>query len=56
MHGKARGFTSAGAFKRGTALHNMFIKEVFSRCSYKGARILIDTNPETRCIQLKRLH
>ncbi|MBO1276448.1 PBSX family phage terminase large subunit, partial [Staphylococcus aureus] len=41
---KARGFTSAGAFlNEGTALHNMFIKEVFSRCSYKGARILIDT-------------
>jgi PBSX family phage terminase large subunit len=44
---KARGFTSAGAFlNEGTALHDMFVKEVISRCSYKGARILIDTNPE----------
>jgi PBSX family phage terminase large subunit len=44
---KARGFTAAGAFlNEGTALHDMFVKEVISRCSYKGARILIDTNPE----------
>lgn len=44
---KVRGFTAAGAFlNEGTALHNMFIKEVISRCSYKGARIFIDTNPE----------
>jgi PBSX family phage terminase large subunit len=44
---KARGFTSAGAFlNEGTALHDMFLKEVISRCSYKGARIIIDTNPE----------
>ncbi|ANU28446.1 PBSX family phage terminase large subunit [Planococcus versutus] len=44
---KARGFTAAGAFlNEGTALHNMFVKEVISRCSYKGARIIIDTNPE----------
>ncbi|MGM0903073.1 MAG: PBSX family phage terminase large subunit [Bacillota bacterium] len=44
---KARGFTAAGALlNEGTALHDMFVKEVISRCSYKGARILIDTNPE----------
>lgn len=44
---KARGFTAAGALlNEGTALHDMFLKEVISRCSYKGARILIDTNPE----------
>lgn len=44
---KARGFTSAGALlNEGTALHDMFLKEVISRCSYKGARIIIDTNPE----------
>jgi PBSX family phage terminase large subunit len=44
---KARGFTAAGAFlNEGTALHDMFVKEVISRCSYKGARIIIDTNPE----------
>ena len=44
---KVRGFTSAGAFmNEGTALHNDFIKEVISRCSYEGARIYIDTNPE----------
>jgi PBSX family phage terminase large subunit len=44
---KARGFTAAGALlNEGTALHDMFVKEVISRCSYKGARIIIDTNPE----------
>ncbi len=44
---KARGFTSAGALmNEGTALHDSFIKEVISRCSYKGARIIMDTNPE----------
>lgn len=44
---KARGFTSAGALlNEGTALHDTFVKEVISRCSYAGARIIIDTNPE----------
>lgn len=44
---KVRGFTSAGALlNEGTALHDSFVKEVISRCSYPGARILIDTNPE----------
>lgn len=44
---QVRGFTSAGAFlNEGTALHNAFVKEVIQRCSYKGARIYIDTNPE----------
>lgn len=44
---KARGFTAAGAFlNEGTALHDKFVKEVISRCSYKGAVVLIDTNPE----------
>lgn len=43
----ARGFTAAGAYlNEGTALHDSFIKEVISRCSYDGARVLIDTNPE----------
>ena len=43
----ARGFTSAGAFlNEGTALHDSFVKEVISRCSYNGARVFIDTNPE----------
>lgn len=52
---KARGFTSAGAFlNEGTALHDMFIKEVFSRCSYPGARILIDTNPENPMHPVKK--
>lgn len=42
-----RGFTSAGAFlNEATALHDAFIKEVLSRCSYNGARIFMDTNPE----------
>lgn len=44
---KARGFTSAGALlNEGTALHDSFVKEVISRCSYTGAQIIIDTNPE----------
>ncbi|MDZ5711647.1 PBSX family phage terminase large subunit [Jeotgalibacillus haloalkalitolerans] len=44
---KARGFTSAGALlNEGTALHNMFVKEVISRCSYPGAATFLDTNPE----------
>lgn len=44
---KARGFTAAGALlNEGTALHDMFVKEIISRCSYPGARVLIDTNPE----------
>lgn len=44
---RARGFTAAGAFlNEGTALHDSFVKEVISRCSYTGARIYIDTNPE----------
>ncbi|AXF54615.1 PBSX family phage terminase large subunit [Salicibibacter kimchii] len=44
---KVRGFTAAGALmNEGTALHDTFVKEVISRCSYEGARIVIDTNPE----------
>ncbi|MDU0077287.1 MULTISPECIES: PBSX family phage terminase large subunit [Bacillus] len=44
---KARGFTSAGAFlNEATALHDSFMKEVISRCSYKGAVVMMDTNPE----------
>lgn len=51
---KVRGFTSAGAFlNEGTALHNEFIKEVISRCSYPGARIFIDTNPENPAHSVK---
>lgn len=42
-----RGFTSAGAFlNEATALHDSFVKECISRCSYKGARVFMDTNPE----------
>lgn len=44
---KVRGFTAAGAFlNEATALHDTFVKEVISRCSYQGARIIMDTNPE----------
>lgn len=44
---KARGFTAAGALlNEATALHDTFIKEVISRCSYPGARVFMDTNPE----------
>lgn len=44
---QAHGFTAAGALlNEATALHDMFVKEVISRCSYQDARILMDTNPE----------
>ena len=50
-----RGFTSAGAFlNEGTALHDSFVKEAISRCSYPGARIFIDTNPENPMHSVKR--
>lgn len=42
-----RGFTSAGALlNEATTLHDTFVKEAVSRCSYEGARIFMDTNPE----------
>lgn len=42
-----RGFTAYGALlNEGTALHDKYIKEVISRCSGEGSRIMIDTNPE----------
>ena len=51
---KVRGFTAAGAFiNEGTALNDIFIKEVISRCSVKGSRIYIDTNPENPTHSLK---
>ena len=51
---RVRGFTAAGAFlNEGTALHDTFVKEVISRCSYSGARIFIDTNPENPAHPLK---
>lgn len=44
---RIRGFTAAGALlNEATALHDTFIKEAISRCSYPGARIFMDTNPE----------
>ncbi|MFP3716144.1 PBSX family phage terminase large subunit [Bacillus safensis] len=52
---KARGFTSAGAFlNEATALHDSFVKEVISRCSYKGAMVLMDTNPENPMHTVKK--
>lgn len=52
---KARGFTSAGALlNEATALHDLFIKEVISRCSHEGARILMDTNPENPAHTVKK--
>lgn len=47
-------FTAAGALlNEGTALHDLFVKEVISRCSYQGARILIDTNTENPAHSIK---
>lgn len=52
---KVRGFTAAGAFlNEGTALHETFVREVQSRCSYPGARIYIDTNPENPSHYIKK--
>lgn len=52
---KVRGFTAAGALlNEGTALHDSFVKEVISRCSYDGARIFIDTNPENPAHSIKK--
>ena len=51
---KVRGWTSTGAFlNEGTALHNEFVKEAISRCSYPGARVFIDTNPENPAHSVK---
>lgn len=50
-----RGFTAAGAFlNEGTALHDKFVKECFSRCSYEGAHVFIDTNPENPMHTIKK--
>lgn len=44
---KVRGFTAYGALlNEGTALNEVYIKEVITRCSGSGAKIFIDTNPE----------
>ncbi len=52
---RVRGFTAAGAFlNEATALNDTFVKEVISRCSYKGARIYMDTNPENPMHTVKR--
>lgn len=52
---KVRGFTSAGAFlNEATALHDSFVKEVISRCSYIGARVFMDTNPENPVHTVKK--
>lgn len=51
---KVRGFTAAGAFiNEATTLHDTFIKEVIARCSYKGARIIMDTNTENPLHKIK---
>lgn len=52
---KARGFTAAGAFlNEATALHDSFVKEVITRCSYPGAVILMDTNPDNPTHTVKK--
>lgn len=52
---KVRGFTAAGALlNEATALHDTFVKEVISRCSYEGARIFMDTNPENPAHTVKK--
>lgn len=52
---KPRGFTAAGAFlNEGTALHDAFIKECISRCSYPGAVVFIDTNPDKPTHPIKK--
>ena len=52
---KIRGFTAAGALlNEATALHDGFVKEAISRCSYEGARIFMDTNPENPAHTVKK--
>ena len=52
---KVRGFTAAGSYlNEATALHDTFVKECISRCSYPGARILMDTNPENPMHTVKK--
>lgn len=40
----------------GTALHDSFLKEVISRCSYMGARVLINTNSENPAHLVKTVY
>ena len=48
-------FTAAGSYlNEATALHDTFVKECISRCSYPGARILMDTNPENPMHTVKK--
>lgn len=50
-----RGFTAAGAFlNEGTALHDTFVRECISRCSYPDARVFIDTNPDNPSHSIKK--
>lgn len=42
-----RGFTAFGCYlNEATTLHDRFVKECITRCSGKGAKIFMDTNPE----------
>lgn len=52
---KMRGMTSAGTYiNEATAIHQTFIQEAFSRTSYEGARIFIDTNPDNPAHFIKK--
>lgn len=52
---KPRGFTSAGCFlNEGTALHDSFVKECITRCSYPGSKVFVDTNPENPSHTIKK--
>ena len=45
---RARGFTAYGAYINEASLANEFVfKEIISRCSGEGARIVFDTNPDS---------
>ena len=44
---RIRGMTSFGAYiNEGSTANNQVFKEIISRCSEEGARIIVDTNPE----------
>ena len=52
---RARGFTAYGAYINEASLANETVfKEIISRCSGEGARIIFDTNPDNPNHWLKR--
>lgn len=52
---RIRGMTSFGAYiNEGSTANEMVFKEIISRCSAEGARVLVDTNPDYPTHWLKK--